>query len=103
VLPVTPAITILPVTTSKIGGSMKMPGEHPAAGALLVCPEWAVDDGRCITCRYAMARPKTNRLRCDRHDTPTTNEESCADYVPAPELAIVRDLEAKWAAKNASR
>lgn len=64
--------------------------ERVAATALFAIPEWAVLDGRCATCRHAMARTRKITFRCDQHDVPIKLDNSCDNYAPAPSLIEAR-------------
>jgi hypothetical protein len=77
---------------------MQRHGEYRAAEGLILIPEWAEDDGRCVTCRYAMCRPNAPKLRCDLHEVGVERDHSCMDYVPAPELKEARDFLARKSA-----
>ena len=46
----------------------------------------------CVSCNYAMRIKGSSLIRCDRHDVRMGREESCMDYVPAPELKEARKI-----------
>ena len=71
---------------------MPRPGEQVAAAALFMVPEWAVLDGRCATCRYAMTTRSKDVFRCEQYNEPIKLDYSCEGYVPAPSLVEARRL-----------
>jgi hypothetical protein len=56
----------------------------------LILPHQLEEEGEllkmCGTCHFARARAKQFFLRCAKHDLRVRDDESCAEYVPAPEI-----------------
>jgi hypothetical protein len=47
----------------------------------------------CGTCHFARARAKQFFLRCAKHNLRVRDDESCADYVLAPEIEGAKAME----------